>query len=177
MLELKELTMAALSNAEREWSAVMGDDLFATEFRDVFAYAERNLGGDVEFSSGDLSAYRHLVDTSTGRSVALVDLIAARQGQQLRLLHIHLGPMIWDYDMGSADASRVRDVMTTILVAVLEDASTSCSLGGVKVYGRSNDVLDILRTIADGWLADHDNAQWSATMQGRWLNFTPTPRK
>ncbi|QZY83662.1 hypothetical protein K7G68_08860 [Micrococcus luteus] len=172
--ELRPLTTERLSTVEASWRASMGDDLFDSEFRPVFAYAERAIAGLVASSSLDDSLYSELVETATGETAGLVDLLHVQQGRQMKVLNFHFGPQLWDYQGGHGNMTGTRDAMTATLLHLLGLASSGATMSGVKVYGRSDEHHAILTKVASYW-PNVDNT-WSASMHGRWLVFQPVSR-
>ena len=171
---LLTVTSGRLDEVERNWRDSMGDDPFDSEFAHVFAYAREVVNGSVQLADRDASAYSELRSSTTGEAVALIDLIHARGGQQMKLVHFHYGPQLWDYEGGkfSGDAHGPRDAMTSTMTHLLEEAKKVAMIQGVKVYGRSNEHLRILTQVADYWPTE--GGSWRAVMQGRWLAFLPT---
>lgn len=169
--EVRLLTVDRLEVIEREWRSKMDNDVFDAEFQAVFEAARRAASGLVEMGSGNTAEYSELVNRATGETAGLVDMIRTRMSRQRKVLHIHFGPDLWDYETatGDADALAGAYVGTVSNLLTLEDADAM--LEGVKVYGRSPELFDILTITAARW-PETDN-EWRAEMQGRFLLFRP----
>lgn len=171
--DLRPVTLERLDEAEASWRASMGDDLFDMEFAQPYGYARQAAREEVTLSSLDSANYSELVNLSSGETVALVDLVQAHQGRQMKLLHFHFGPQLWDYDAGTAGTvpDRPRDALIAIMAHLLEHARSSATITGVRVYGRSEEHHRILTQVAKSWPSS--GGVWRAAMKGRWLEFLP----
>lgn len=170
--ELRILTIERLDEVERAWQSLMDPDVFDAEFQAVFEAARRATHGEIEVGSGNAGEYSELVDRTTGETVGLVDIIRTRRSRQRKVLHFHFGPTLWDYQSGEGDPEVMADVHVAAVSNLLTRPDAQAMLEGVKVYGRSPELLEVLTAIALRWPTTE--SAWRAEMQGRFLLFRPT---
>ncbi|PLA45524.1 hypothetical protein [Micrococcus luteus] len=169
--ELRILTSNRIEVVERDWQSMMDADVFDAEFQSVFEAARRAANGQVEVGAGNAAEYSELVDLKTGTTVGLIDIIRTRLSRQRKVLHFHFGPHLWDYQAGAGDPEVLADAYIAAVGNLLTRPDANAMLEGVKVYGRSPELLDILTTIASRWPTTEND--WRAEMQGRFLLFRP----
>lgn len=165
--EVRLLTADRLEAVERDWRSNMDGDVFDAEFQAVFESARRATLGDVEVGSGNTAEYSELVDRKTGETVGLIDMIRTQLSRQRKVLHIHFGPLLWDYENAQGDADALANAYVGAVSNLLTRDDASAMLESVKVYGRSDELFSILKTTADRWPTTDIN--WCAEMQGRFL--------
>lgn len=96
-----------------------------------------------------------------------------------KLLTITLSPALWNWGDDQELRDRVRIVYTAAIARMiaLGEIKAEAKTHDVKIYGRNDTLLDMLKTVAAGWdivSAVQEDFESSATMEGRWLKITIT---
>lgn len=161
--ELQELAAARLRLVEQAWRTIAGADEFEVELSHVVDWAASHM----EPATGDSQAYA-LVDMSSGTTDALLEIIDSDRGRLTKLLTLFPSPAFWDVP-GSVTEEMLTDLYAGAITQVLALGANRRTVRNIKIYGRSNELRDLLTRIQGAFGSDATEG-WSASMQGRWLN-------
>jgi hypothetical protein len=157
--ELIPFDQTSLHDARSKWEAIAGEDAFDLEFSGFFEWAEKHLA-QVE---GDSIAL-NLHNNDALRTDAIVEVVSSRKGQMSKLLKVIPSPMFWDVNNSRAD-------IVTLYTEVFFNVLTRQGFGSsrtVKLYGRDDEMMSILRSIHSLWSIPNTKAEF----EGRFLTFT-----
>lgn len=158
---LCNLTIERLRDIRDSWESLAGTDEFAVEMSATFEWAEPRL----KETPGDSQAFE-LRNEITGDAEALLEIINSSDGELTKLLTLYTSPAHWGEEDDNIGA--LAELYGGAFVEVLSRGMKQPTGRVVKVYGRDNDLLYILRQVKENW----DKAEslgWNASMEGRWL--------
>lgn len=154
-------TAESLATARGAWEAIAGTDAFDVEYSTFFDWA----GSHIVAKEHDSQAFNLSNNDAGGRTDAIVEVVASRKGALSKLLKVIPSPQFWD-------VSNSRQEIITLYVEVFFQVIVSRGLNGekrtVKLYGRDDDMMSILRSIHSHWALPNT----SADFEGRFLTIT-----
>ena len=156
---LIQFTPTTLEDAAKRWEAIAGEDAFDIEVSGVFEWAK----GHISQTDGDSMAY-NLWNNDASKTDALVEVVASRKGQLSKLLKVIPSPEFWDINNS-------RQAILDIYTETFFNMITTGGFGKerkVKLYGRDDDMMSILRSIHGNWAIPHSKAEF----EGRFLAVT-----
>lgn len=160
--ELQRMTAGQLQDVEQNWKTIAGVDEFEVELAVVFEWASSRL----EPATGSSHALA-LVNETTSATDALLEIIDADRGRMTKLLTLYPSPSFWDVP-GSVTRKMLTDLYTGAIANVLDLGRERRTVQDIKIYGRSAEMLELLKHIKDVW-GDTVMPGWDVSMQGRWL--------
>lgn len=156
---LNFFTADTLADTRKRWEAIAGEDAFDLEFSNVIEWAELHL----THTEGDSVAY-NLWNNDALHSDAIVEVVTSRKGAMSKLLKIIPSPEFWDINNS-------RGSIVDIYAETFFNQITSGSFGNqrkIKLYGRDDAMVSILRSIHSNWLIEQSTAEF----EGRFLAIT-----
>ena len=149
----------SLHDARNKWEAIAGEDAFDLEFSGFFEWARNHLT-QVE---GDSIAF-NLFNNDALRTDAIVEVVSSRKGKMSKLLKVIPSPMFWDVNNLRADiVTLYTEAFFQVLMGQGFDSSST-----VKLYGRDDEMMSILRSIHSIWTVPNTKVEF----EGRFLTFT-----
>ena len=160
-----------LNSVRAVWEQQAGEDEFRSEMDTVFAGIEGDLQNPkinnlylVIYELGTPQAILELVDSSRGAKTKLT-----------KLLRLYPSPTYWDEPTPSV----LEELYSTAILATIMIGSQKLTDGNfsdyeVKIYGRDQELLNVLQDINENWQAD---GSVHVNMEGRWLSFFNSPRE
>ena len=161
-LVLRPLTTDRVSKIADEWSQQVEPDVFESELSLLFSWCSTH----TEHVEGDAHAVE-VFDTVAGSCEAILEIVNGKGGRMYKLLKLYLSPKYWPLYDAESIAQQILALYAQTLSLVI-DKATSDGFKELRIYGRTNDLLDILRSIESNW--DSVAIDWDAIIQGRWLN-------
>ena len=107
---------------------------------------------------------RNYAQNNSSKTDALVEVVASRKGQLSKLLKVIPSPEFWDINNS-------RQAILDIYTETFFNMITTGGFGKerkVKLYGRDDDMMSILRSIHGNWAIPHSKAEF----EGRFLAVT-----
>lgn len=163
--ELRPLSNQRLDELAQEWSR-FDDEAFEVELAAVFAWARAHLTPK-ENNSHAVELYSH--DTETAH--AIIELVNSKRGALSKMLKLWISPELWGQT--EDDAKRIIEMHAAAFVKVIAHSSSNDAVQEIKIYGRTNVMLDMLSRVRDVW-NDQADTGWTAKMAGRWLAISRT---
>lgn len=162
--ELLSFSADRLGEVAGEWKAIAGEDEFKVELAAAFEWCESHL----QHKEGDAHALE-LFNVTRGVTDGILEVVNADRGALTKLLKLWVSPTFWAIDPADRDLlERAIELYAAAHVEVIAKA-----VGGgceeVKIYGRTDTMLGVLKRIQAIWPSDKTG--WSASMQGRWLSI------
>jgi hypothetical protein len=157
--KLIPFTQQSLNDANKRWEGIAGEDGFDLEFAPMFTWAQ----GHIEHQDGDSMAF-DLHNNDNDNTDALVEIVTSRKGALSKLLKVIPSPEFWD----------VNNRRNDIVQLYTETFFGLITLGGfgasrkVKIYGRDDEMMSILRSIHSAWAIPKSTAEF----EGRFLAIT-----
>ncbi len=149
----------SLLEARNKWEAMAGEDAFDLEFSPLFEWA----GNHLAHVDGDSLAL-NLHNNDALRTDAIVEVVSSRKGKMSKLLKVIPSPMFWDVNNSRADiVTLYTDIFFEVLTRQGFDSSRT-----VKLYGRDDEMMSILRSIHGVWSMPNTKVEF----EGRFLTFT-----
>lgn len=168
---LSPITLERLAAIRSSWEEIAGPDEFAVELSRTFDSLEQQIK-----TAGDTSPYSEVFDSFAGETMAILELYNTRQGTLTKLLTVHLNPRFWGAPETDESREALIDVYATsiTLVITLGFSTAPDGIREIKMFGRSNRMHEILRSIAGHWrnMTADSLANSTAAMEGRWLKIT-----
>ncbi len=159
---LVKFTPESFAHTKAAWEAIAGADAFDVEFSAFFDWAGAHLVAKAHdsvalcLSNNDVGG---LVD-------AIVEVVDSREGALSKLLKIIPSPLFWD-------VNNARDEIVNLYTEVFFQVILTAGNGAigqrkVKLYGRDDDMMSILRSIHSHWAIPNT----SVDFEGRFLAIT-----
>lgn len=174
---LRDYTLTTFSSpgdideVSTRWRAAAGEEAYEVELVLLFDFCRDNRA-----PRPGHGLVRGLKNTSTGSIDAILETVPSPQRNTTKLLKIWVSPEFWPVDESNTD--EISDTLFNIHLnsyfCILEEA-TGEGLDEVKMYGRSNVSLHLLKLIEKHWNSEPSSGNktgWLATMAGRWLVLT-----
>lgn len=157
--QIRQFTPERLEQVRKRWREIAGDDEFDIEFMGLFDWCQTH----IKPSEGDSQAWE-LYNTDTSGCDAIIDMVDSRKGTLSKLLKLFLSPVFWDVE------SKREEVISLYIDAFVEVIKNGAVKGAkdVKLYGRNDLMLSLLRSIHAHWCVDGANASF----QGRFLTIS-----
>lgn len=157
--ELRQMDTNRLNEIKNRWRGIAGEDEFDIEFAGLFEWCSSHL----EPKEGDSQAWE-LYNTDTAASDAIVELVDSSKGKLTKLLKLFLSPVFWDVE------AKREEVISLHIDAFVEVIKNGVLRGAkdVKLYGRNDLMLSLLRSIHAHWKVEGTNAHF----QGRFLTIS-----
>jgi hypothetical protein len=154
-------TPESLANAKRAWEAIVGIDAFDVEFAPFFEWAE----GHIDPKEHDSRAFDLSNNDVEGRTDAIVEVVDSRKGALSKLLRIIPSPQFCDVTNSRAE---LVQLYTETFFQVIVAGGLHGQQRKVKLYGRDDDMMSLLRSIHSHWAVPDS----SADFEGRFLAIT-----
>lgn len=161
-MELREFTQARFEQVRNEWRDAAGVDEFTVELGPMFEWAEQHLSP----TPGDSMVFE-LRNVVTDKCLAIADIVDT-ETRMSKLLKLHLTPEIWSLE-GTEKVQNVALIYMSAYTCVITKGIDK-RVRQVKIYGRNDFMLKVLRSLHAGWSTD--DLGLHASMQGRWLVVT-----
>lgn len=148
--------LETLSKIRTSWEELAGNDAFDIEFSPIFSWVETHM----TLTDND-SVALCLWNNDCHRAEAIVEIVSSRGGQLSKLLKIVPSPYFWDVNAR-------REEIIQLYIEVFFNAITSGGFGRsrkVKLYGRDDEMMSILRSIHAHWAIPNSQAEF----EGRFL--------
>lgn len=159
--ELRDLDRPRLDMIRNKWSRDAGADEFAVEMGVAFDWAESHLTP----SPGNSQALE-LCEVQADDTKAIVEVIDSREKTLTKILTLYAAPAYWSPDTDKAK-DEVAKLYRVALTAMLARGMQPSTMTTIKIYGRTDGALAVLRSVVDAW---HEvRSDWKAGMEGRWL--------
>ena len=145
-----------VSGIRKSWEELAGADAFDLEFSPTFSWVETHMS----VTAND-SVALCLWNNDCQRADAIVEIVSSRDGQLSKLLKIVPSPYFWDVNAR-------REEIIQLYIEVFFNAITSGGFGKsrkVKLYGRDDEMMSILRSIHAHWAIPNSQAEF----EGRFL--------
>lgn len=152
-------TQESLSAAKCCWEQITGEDAFDLELLGVFDWAATHL----QQTDGDSVAF-NLWNQVASRTDAIVEVVTSRNGAMTKLLKIIPSPEFWDINNSRKE---IVKIYTEIFYHVITKDGFDRQRK-VKLYGRDDDMMSILRSIHSIWSFSNSKAEF----EGRFLAIT-----
>lgn len=165
------VNVAELNSVRTVWEQQVGEDEFRSEMDTVFAGIE----GDLRNPKID-NLYLVIYERETPQAILeLVDSSRGATTKLTKLLTLFPSPTYW----ADPTASMLGELYSTAILATIMIGSQKLTDGNysdyeVKIYGRDQELLNVLRDINKNWQA---NGSVQVSMEGRWLTFYNNPRE
>lgn len=158
---LRQLTPERLDVVRDRWRALSGEDEFEVEMAALFDWC----GTHIAPQDGDSQALE-LYDRDRDETDAILEIVEGKRGAMSKLLKLFVGPHFWLAE----DNQQMRVQIVELHVAAFSQVINAGIAKGareVKIYGRSNLMLSILKALQAQWPSEQTG--WDAAMAGRWL--------
>lgn len=142
--------------AKREWEDIAGGDAFDLELSPVFSWVETHM----DVAPND-SVALCLWNNDSKRTDAVVEIVDSRKGKLSKLLKVIPSPRFWD-------VNNVRGEIIQLYTEAFFNVITAGGFGSsrvVKLYGRDDEMMSILRSIHAAWTVSNSTAEF----EGRFL--------
>lgn len=162
-----------------QWETAAGED----EFEVVYAHAFDSMEKDLEKVGFNVPVHACMFEDdgsfppgTDGDIEAVLELTDTKLGAMTKLATIRLAPQFVDWESDVSLREKVSEVYSRVLAHLITfghhraEAAQHC----VKIYGRTNGLLQLLTEIATGWeevakLTPKFDS--TARMEGRWLTI------
>lgn len=179
-LLLRRMTADSLEMIRDQWTAIAGEDEFEVLLSSTFEGIEEDLskvGFNVPVHAYLLAAPG--ISRKDGVQVvdAILELTDTKRGMMTKLLTVHVSPEYIGWDSDSELRSKVTSVYSKVLAYVISlgQERSSESDHELKIYGRNNAMLELLKEVEEKWqLIDEMTPEFDtwAKIKGRWLEIT-----
>lgn len=139
---LVNFTNETLEETRKNWESIIDEDAFELEFGTAFTWASQH----IQSVEGDSVALR-LHNTDSDRTDAIVEIVSSRKGAMNKLLKVIPSPKFWDVNN---QRDEIVSLYTEAFFKVITMAGFKPS-NKVKIYGRDDEMLSILRSIQNIW--------------------------
>lgn len=163
---VQQFSEATLSSTESAWSELAGEEAFSTECRPVFEWA----AGRIDYASmasGDSKVYG-LFSDSDEAAEALIEVVSTQRGAKpgtTKLLKVIVSPSYWN---NGKRRNRIVGVFGAAISGTIR-LSKAVQGGTVKLYGRSDELLNLLQSVCAYLQAGSFGVR--CEMKGRWLEI------
>lgn len=159
---LTTFTSDQYTSAKAAWENFAGGaDVFDVELAPFFCWVETHISP----CDGDSVALQLVNKVADDRVDAIVEVVDSRRGVLSKLLKIVVSPQFWN-------VSDCRDQIIEIYKEIFTQFATSNTQVArqrkVKIYGRDDDMMSILRSLHSHWSVPNT----SADFEGRFLAIT-----
>ena len=156
--KLVELTQNLIDPTKESWQSLIGEDAFSLEFGLIFDWVEAHM----QAIDGD-SLAKGMLNNDTGQIAAFVEIVSGRKGQMHKLLKVVPSPYFWDVTTRRLE---VIELYIDVFFSVLSSHGFK-SLHKVKIYGRSDEMMSLLKSIHSLWSIPGSSAEF----EGRFLSI------
>ena len=157
--KLIPFTADSLAEARAAWEGIVGSDAFDLEFSAVFSWVDAHL----EAMDND-SVARCLWNNDVARVDAIVEIVGSRKGKLSKLLKVIPSPHF--LDVNNLRAEIVQLYMEVFFNVIVEGGFGTPRK--VKLYGRDDEMMSILRSIHVHWAIQNSTAEF----EGRFLSIS-----
>lgn len=157
--KIREFTTERFEEVKERWRGHAGEDEFEIELSGFFDWCVAHLTK----VDGDSQAFE-LYNTDTDACDAIIEMVDSRKGKLTKLLKLLLSPEYWDVEKN-------RDQLISLYIDAFVEAIKDGALKGakdVKLYGRNDLMLSLLRSIHAHWQVEGTSAHF----QGRFLTIS-----
>ena len=106
-----------------------------------------------------------LLNNDNGNTDAIVEIVTSRKGTLSKLLKVIPSPEFWDVNNRRDD---IVQLYTETFFKLITQGGFGVMSRKVKIYGRDDEMMSILRSIHNAWSIP----QSSAEFEGRFLAIT-----
>ena len=155
--KLVALNDEVLDRTAHDWRNQAGVEEFEVELSALFEACRTNHG----FAQA-------LVNSETGKTGALLEVVDTpfgKDGAVSKLLKVWVSPEYWASN--NPDRKQLIEVYLWAYLQVISSGMYN-RRDTVKIYGRTDLMLDVLHSLKDVWNTDV-NTNWTASIAGRWL--------
>lgn len=167
--ELKKLTKTHLNKTKKDWQALAGVDEFNIEYGARFALLESWI------ASGEPATPYALI--SNGKVDAIIEIIYTQKNKSpiTKLLTVDISPEYWDIDEHREKVVELHldAIQHAIDLAVMNGMMHGKLLGDLKLYGRTDEQLSLLKSIH----AHMNTNVLCGDIKGRWLHIKEKSKK
>ncbi len=168
---LQEITPELLKQTQKAWELVVGEEEFASEFQALFEW----IGCHIDYADpkGNSLAYA-IVDDGQKIASGFGEIVSTKHhgGRKLggltKLLKVMVTPQYWEI------ASHKQEIIGIFVAAIkgVTKISHQNKSKTIKIYGRTDSLLELLQGIHDSMQADEQSAKLITTcIKGRWLEI------
>ena len=160
--EIRKFTAISLNAAKVEWRKLAGDDEFTIEYEVFFAWCTSH----IEHREGDSQAWE-LFNVESDQCDAIIELVNGKRGALTKLLKLYVSPRFWE------GVGNKRDELLNLYTDTFNLVIAKGLFGGakdVKLYGRTDLMLGLLRSLHAHWSVDGTTAEF----EGRFLKVSIT---
>ena len=154
--KLAEFTDSLFNTTKAAWSNLVDDDAYEIEVLTQLQWVESHL-----VQKDHDSFAMALVNNDSDNVDAIVEIVSSKKGAMVKLLRVILSPEFWDI------TSKRDDVINIYLDVFFNFIAANAIQSGskVKIYGRTDEMMSLLRSIHSNW-----NVQGGvADFEGRFL--------
>ena len=164
MAKYKLMTFSeeSFAAAMASWRALTDEDVFELECAPIFAWAKDHLTRQQEGAF-----FLDLHNTDRDKTDALVEVISGKKGRLSKMLKVFLPPPLWPTE----SRKDVIEIYTAVFFCMIEEKLFTEN-GVVKLYGRNDEMVSILRSIHAMWSIKGTTAEF----EGRFLTITINDR-
>lgn len=158
---LRPFTPERLDVVRQRWRSLSGEDEFEVEMAAFFGWCNAHINPQ----DGDSQALE-LHDPARDETDAILEIVEGKRGTMSKLLKLFVSPEFWSAE----DSQQMRIQIVELHVAAFSQVINAGIAKGareVKIYGRSNLMLSILKALQAQWPSEQTG--WDAAMAGRWL--------
>jgi len=157
--QIREFTPERLKETGQRWRGIAGEDEFDIELSGLFDWCTTHL----QPTDGDSQAWE-LHNTDNGECDAIMEMVDSQKGTLTKLLKLFLTPKLWDVEAN-------REAVISLYIDLFVEAIKAGALKGakdVKLYGRNDLMLSLLRSIYAHWQIEGTKARF----EGRFLTIS-----
>ncbi len=168
-MEFTELNAESLVATQQVWVSAPGSEFYAETIQGIIS---ARAYGNIRDRSHYESTYYGIVEE--GRLLALLQIVASGDGRvkTVKLLDLILAPGV-----EKAEKSLRISIVITAIQGIIQSAGTLAENGNrirvVKIFGRSAEILGVLRIMAEDLAEASDEIGFGVAMEGGWLSFYP----
>ncbi|WP_417540733.1 hypothetical protein [Microbacterium maritypicum] len=155
---LRPVTAASLAAIASDWEAISGADEFQIELASAFEFARTHPDEVLD-----------LYDTQEGRTDALVEIVRSDRASMSKLLKLWVSPQFWEISSSALRDQLVELHASSFALVIFHGMNNN--MDTVKLYGRTDAMMDVLRSLSDSW-DTLGITGWSSRLDGRWLAIT-----
>lgn len=157
--ELLNFSAETLIATQQSWAALVDEDEFEVELSPAFEWAETHMN----HTDGDSVALQ-MLNVESKTTDAIIEVVTSRKAQMIKMLKVIPSPDFWDV---SNRRKQIIDLYIGVFMSVITSSGFK-SNRKVKIYGRDDAMMSILRSIHSTWSVEKSKADF----EGRFLAIT-----